>query len=113
MDKTNDLRIVFVTTDTYDNAHNIAKNIVSEKLAACCTIIQNCVSVFGWQNSIQESHEYILMIKTEVKKINDLETRILELHNYEVPEIISTPVDYSHSSYLNWLKQSLDDTQSE
>ncbi len=110
MEKTSDLRLVIVTTDTYDNAQNIARNIVSEKLAACCTIIQNCISVFGWQNTIQESHEYTLMIKTQLNKLIDLETRILELHSYEVPEIIALPIDYTHASYLNWLRQSLSET---
>ncbi len=109
MENTCELRVVFVTTDTFENAQNIGKIVVSERLAACCTLIQNCISIFSWQDTIQESHEYVLMIKTKDTKLNELEKRIIELHNYDLPEIIAVPADYSFGPYLEWVKNCLKD----
>lgn len=109
MEKTTNFRLVFVTTDTIENARNIAKILVNEHLAACCSITSNVTSFFGWENNIQESHEFVLMIKTSVAKLDSLQNRILELHNYDVPEIISTPISEGYLPYLKWMGDSLKD----
>lgn len=107
MEKVTEIRIVFVTTNTLQNARHIAKIIISEGLAACCSIIQNLTSFFSWQNSLTERNEYLLIIKTTESKLNSLEDRIQQLTNDEVPEILSLPVDYSHKGYYNWLINSV------
>jgi len=109
MEITTKFRLVFVTTDTIENAKNMAKILVSERLAACCSIISNVNSIFGWHNSIQETHEYILLIKTSVDKLDTLESRISELHSYEVPEIIATQISEGSFPYLQWMSDSLKD----
>ncbi len=109
MEITTKFRLIFVTTDSIENAKNMAKILVSERLAACCSIISNVTSVFGWHNSIQESHEYILMIKTSTDMLEPLETRITELHSYDVPEIIATHITEASLPYLKWMSDSLND----
>ena len=109
MVKATNIRVVYVSSDSYNNAMKIARNIVSEKLCACCSVIPNVISVFGWQGSINERNEFILMIKTSAAKIEALEARILELHCDEVPEIISLPLDVSSEPYLSWLEMALND----
>ncbi len=107
MEKVAEIRIVFVTTDTLQSARHIAKIIVTEGLAACCSIVQNLTSFFSWQNSLHERNEYQLIIKTAESKLIDLEERIIQLSNDEVPEILAIPVDYAHSGYHQWLLNSL------
>jgi len=104
MEKNQDLQLVFVTTDNYENASMIARNIISEQLAACCTIISNATSFYYWEDKLTESNEYLMIIKTTLYKLNELETRILQLHKYKVPEIIAVPVSYGSEKYLNWVK---------
>ena len=107
MINTDNIRIVYVTTDSLDNAKQIAKILVSERLAACVSIINNCTSIYGWQGSVQESYELLLMIKTLDNKIDALEKRIKEIHTYEVPEIIAVKVDSSNEAYLNWMNHTI------
>ena len=109
MEKSPELRMVFVSISSYDSAVHTAKILVNEKLAACCTVNQNLMSIFGWQGHTQERHENIMMIKTTEAKIAVLEARIKELHNDEVPEIVALPVDSASASYLEWVLQSLAD----
>ncbi len=107
MENINNYSIVFVTTDSFDNARNIAKIIVSEKIAACCSIVHNVLSIYQWDDTIKESMEYLLIIKTKNVNLNMLETRILEIHNYKVPEIISIPFESVSIPYLKWMEDVL------
>lgn len=107
MEKVTEIRVVFVTTNTLQSARHIAKIIVSEGLAACCSIIQNLTSFFSWQNVMTERNEYLLIIKTTISKLNPLEDRILQLSNDEVPEILALPADFAHKGYYDWLLNSL------
>lgn len=110
MEKTKEFCLVYLTIDNYDNAQHIARIVVTEKLAACCTIFPNATSIYGWQGAIQESHEYQLVLKTKRNLLEDLEKRILELHSYEVPEIIAVPVDSVNKHYLKWFHDVLEET---
>lgn len=107
MEKVINIKIVFVTTDEYENAKQIANMLVSEKLAACCSIIHNVTSIFEWEQSIQERKEFLIIIKTSESKLNELEKRVLELSNDEVPEIISFAVESVYGEYYKWLVASL------
>lgn len=108
MEKVANIKIVYVTTSTLENAKQISKILVTENLAACCSIIQNVTSIFGWQNSIHERNEYLIIIKTSGENLNQLENRVLELSLDEVPEILSFPVEEAHEQYYKWLVGSLE-----
>lgn len=107
MDNSTDFRIVFVSVSSYDTAVHISKICVSEKLAACCSIIPHIVSFFGWDNAIQERHEIIIMIKTKKTLLDSLEERIVQLHQDDVPEIISVIIDSASLPYMQWMQNSL------
>jgi len=105
MEKASDFRLVFVACEMYDNAIQIARILVTEKLAACCSVTNNTTSVFGWHGAIHERRETIIMIKTSADQLNQMESRIKELHTDEVPEIISITLESCSHSYLEWMKQ--------
>ena len=107
METSSDFRIVFVTNDSYDSSYQMAKIIINEHLAACCTIIPNCLSIFGWQGTIHERNEFVLMLKTSIDKLDILEQRILELHQDEVPEILAIKTDKALGAYLSWMNEAL------
>ncbi|MFH1049887.1 MAG: divalent-cation tolerance protein CutA [bacterium] len=107
MEKVTEIRIVLVTTDTLQSARHIAKIIVSDGLAACVSIVQNLTSFFSWHSSLHERNEYLLIIKTAESKLSELEERIIQLSNDEVPEILALPADYAHAEYYKWLINSI------
>lgn len=102
-----DYRIVFVTVDTRENAVNMTHILVGEQLAACCSIIPRITSVYEWKGEVQESEEFLIMIKTNASKYQALEERIKKFHSYEVPEIIAVTLSEGSSEYLDWLAGSL------
>jgi len=97
--------IIICTTSNIDNAKNIANHLVSNKLAACVNIIPQIVSIYEWNNQIQQDSECILFIKTHNSLFDKVKEEIIDLHPYELPEIISITIDRGHTEYLDWLKK--------
>jgi periplasmic divalent cation tolerance protein len=102
-----DLRIALCTVPDEETAGQIADALVSEKLAACVNIIPSVMSVYRWNDAIEHSQELMLLIKTSESVWPLLEARILELHPYELPEIITVPIHTGQADYIKWIKTSL------
>ncbi len=98
---------VFCTVPDRGQAEKIAKQLVKEKLAACCNIVPGLTSVYRWQGEIQQDAELLLILKTTAAAMPALEKRIKELHSYEVPEIIALPILTGNSDYLNWIEENV------
>lgn len=96
--------IVNCTTANKKNAVEIAKSLIEQKLAACVNIIPNVVSIYTWENNICEGEEFLMVIKTQKKLFKKVEAAILAKHEYELPEIILTPIDKGNAKYLKWVK---------
>lgn len=84
-------------------ANAIALALVEEKLAACVNVLPRVQSVYRWQGAVESASEIPLLIKSTAASYAALESRIGELHPYEVPEIIAVPIVHGLPAYLNWL----------
>lgn len=98
-----DLIIVFCTCGSEKNASQIADKLVSHQLAACVNMLPGIESVYQWQEQIQRDKEVLLIIKTQQDRYSELEQVILELHDYELPEIITVPIEAGYQAYLKWI----------
>ncbi len=102
----NNLRIVFVMAGSEDEAANIARSLVAERLAACVNIVGPVRSVYRWRGAIEDEREYLLVIKTRARLYAGLERRVREMHSYEVPEIIAVAIAQGSKPYIDWLIES-------
>ena len=102
-----DLQIVLCTVPDEKTAGQMADALVAEKLAACINIIPSIMSVYRWNGAIEHNQELLLLIKTSAAMWPLLEARILELHPYELPEIIAVPIHTGQADYTQWIKNSL------
>jgi periplasmic divalent cation tolerance protein len=100
-------RIGLCTVPDKGTAMRIAAALVAEQLAACVNIIPAVQSVYRWQGAVEQAEELLLLIKTSDTVWSLLQERILALHPYELPEIISVPIQDGHSNYLNWIINNL------
>ena len=97
---------VATTIDSKDNAGILARKLLEQRLVACVQILA-CDSMYHWQGRIDNSHEYLCLMKTRADLFPALEKAVADLHPYEVPEILATPVMAGNASYLDWLNQEL------
>ena len=66
-------------------------------------------SFYRWKGSVEQEREQQVIIKTTAGRLDALQARLLELHPYEVPEILVVPIDGGSSAYLTWLKEAVAD----
>lgn len=97
--------VVFVTCGSEEEAEKIAYSLVEDRLAACVNLISPVRSIYRWEGKICDETEWLLTIKTEQGRFEELEQRVKALHSYSVPEIIGLPIGAGASSYLNWLEE--------
>jgi periplasmic divalent cation tolerance protein len=100
-------RIVLTTASSREEAKRIAKALVEERLAACVNVVHGVESIYRWQGKVEEAAEVLLLIKTNVEKLEALETAVRRLHSYEVPEFLIFEVNGGSAAYLKWLDDSL------
>lgn len=84
-------------------AENIAKAVIKSKLAACVNIGSACQSVYEWKNKLEVQTEIPIQIKTCQRCYTELEALILEVHPYELPDIITLNVHGGLNQYLQWV----------
>ena len=94
---------VFTTTDKKENAQEIAREVVQKRLAACVQIVGPIASVYWWDDNVEDSQEWLLIMKSRKKLYKDLEEAIKGIHPYEVPEIVALQVTAGNQHYLDWI----------
>jgi periplasmic divalent cation tolerance protein len=101
-------RVVLVTCATLEEARKIARAVVEKHLAACVNIVTHAVeSFYTWEGKLEDSSEYLLMIKTSEERLGELQKHVLALHSYDTPEFVVLPIVAGSEPYLNWLEGSL------
>lgn len=101
------MNTILVQTNLPDlvSAENLAQQLIATKLAACISIMAPCTSTYRWQGKIKQTVEIPLIIKTTKQHYATLEATILELHPYELPEILYVTVDGGLPAYIQWIQQ--------
>lgn len=98
-----DKRIVLVTVPERQLAENIAAELVRLRLAACVNLVPGITSIYEWEGKLEHGSECLMIIKTRVEAFDALRQVIQALHPYQVPEIISVPVEMGLQKYLDWI----------
>ncbi len=103
-----DYRIVLSTLDDAARAEELARALLADRLVACVTIVGPVQSLYHWEGQIAHDREYLLVMKTVASRLDALQKRLLELHPYEVPEVLALTVDAGAPDYLAWLRTSVE-----
>lgn len=96
--------VILCTAPNDEQARQIARALVGERLAACVTILPGARSIYRWQGEVCDDAELLLIIKARHEAFPRLMRRLQELHPYEVPEILALAVADASPAYLDWLQ---------
>jgi periplasmic divalent cation tolerance protein len=84
-------------------AHELAQQLVDERLCACVNVVPGVRSYFRWEGRTDVADELLLIVKTTRAAVPALTARLLALHPYAVPEVLEIPVAGGAPAYLAWL----------
>jgi len=96
--------MAMTTIDDEAAAGRLARRMVEHKLAACVQILP-VRSVFVWDGAVDDTPEFLLLIKTRSDRYEQLETFIREHHSYDVPEILQLAIGRGFGPYLAWIDE--------
>ncbi len=84
-------------------AERIARGLLEDRLVACANIVPGLRSLYWWRDEIQTDDEVLMLLKARSGDVDAIAARAVELHPYEVPEVIATPVISGLGAYLEWV----------
>ena len=97
------IRVVLSTFADADSAASAVKSLVTEKLAACGTIITGVRSIYVWKGVMEDNPEVLVIFKIATANEERFLSRLGELHPYDVPEIVSIPPSRWNKAYGRWI----------
>jgi periplasmic divalent cation tolerance protein len=95
--------VIFSTCGSPEEAERLARLLVERRLAACVNILPPVRSIYRWQGKMEDAAEWMLMIKTQRARFEELSEALRAAHSYEVPEILALPVIAGSPAYLDWI----------
>lgn len=99
--------VVLSTCASAEEAERLARRVIDDRLAACVNVLSPVRSFYRWKGAVEDSHEWLLIIKTMRDKFDALRTALESAHTYEVPEVIAIPIVEGSPNYLSWIEQEL------
>ncbi len=97
--------VVFTTCGTEEEARTLASMLIEKHLAACVNIVAPLISVYRWKGAIEESREWLLIVKSRRERFDQLRIALEAAHSYELPEVLAVPVLEGSLNYLAWVDQ--------
>ncbi len=98
---------IITTTSDRQSAAAIGQALVQRRLVACAQVSGPITSYYHWQGQLEQSEEWVCLVKTLADRYAAVEATIRELHSYEVPQIVAVPIVSASQSYLAWLRDEL------
>ena len=99
--------VVLSTCASAEEAERLARRVIDERLAACVNVLSPVRSFYRWKGEIEDSAEWLLIIKSTRDKFDALRAALESAHTYEVPEVIAIPVVEGSPNYLAWIDREL------
>ena len=102
MKQIGDLVFIYTTLPNEDAAAAIARDLVEQRLAACCNILPPMRSVYRWDGAVQNERETAMLIKTRRALADKAIEAARALHPYAVPCFLTLPIETVSAAYLDW-----------
>ena len=87
------------------DALRMAKLLIENKLAACVSVKQ-IISIYEWDNDIEENKEFEITIKSKPEFKENLINFLHKISTYDVPQIFYKEY-HSEMKYYDWLNKAI------
>ena len=100
-----EILVIIATESCKTNAVRMAKLLIKEKLAACVSIKQ-IFSFYKWDDNIEETKEFEIIIKSKPEFQDYLIEFLNKNSTYDVPQIIYKKY-HAEMKYYDWLNKTI------
>jgi periplasmic divalent cation tolerance protein len=100
-----DIVLILTTFPDDDRAEALARTLVEERLAACVNVLSPMASFYRWKGAIERDVERQVVIKTTRGLVTAVQSRVRELHKYELPEFLVLSADGGSDAYIGWIRE--------
>lgn len=94
---------VYITAASPEQAQDIGRKLVEERLAACVNIFESMKSLYWWQGKIEKGNEAVLIAKTRSDLVPLVTKRVKALHSYACPCVVALRIGRGNSDFLRWI----------
>lgn len=95
--------LLYVTAENREEAVAIGRELVEERLVACANVLDGMTSIYHWKDSVEQSGEAVLLLKTRQELVPRVIDRVQDLHSYDCPCVIELPIKSANPAFLQWI----------
>lgn len=90
--------------DNIDEAKQAVSKLLDKKLVASCQVIESN-SKWNWKFKLEESKEFLVLMKTKKSLQEKIYNVIKEIHSYDCFEFAVFDLTSCNKEYLNWIEE--------
>tara|TARA_B100001250_G_C19564166_1_gene684712 strand:- start:18 stop:362 length:345 start_codon:yes stop_codon:yes gene_type:complete len=98
------LCLAYMTVGSLEDAKKIGKTLVEQNLVACVNLLEKMISIYKWEEKLEEDHEVVIIAKTRKNLMPKLIETVNSLHSYDCACILELPIQGGNPEFLNWIK---------
>jgi periplasmic divalent cation tolerance protein len=101
------MALVYCPCPSLAEARRLGGLLLDSKAAGCINILPGMVSLYDWQGAREEAKETVLIAKTSVERVPEVEALLAAEHPYDVPAILAIPLAHVSAPYAKWLLEGM------
>ena len=94
-----------MTACSLEEAKNIGQELVEQNLTACVNLLENMISIYKWEDKLEEGQEVVMIAKTLKTLMPKLIETVKSLHSYDCPCILELPIQGGNPEFLSWIEK--------
>lgn len=108
--KSQKIAVFYTTVHSQQEAETLATQAIQHNVAACINIMPKLVSFYVWNDNLERSTEFGVLLKTSLDKKQHLYQWLLSHHPYKTPAILCFQPDSTETFQAYVQAVTLDDT---
>ncbi len=98
-------KVIQIVTTASDRKiiEKIGRELIEKRLIACAQIVGPIQSIYRWKGKVEDTNEWLLLMKSRESLYSAIEAEFKRLHPYEIPEIIATSIERGLPEYMDWV----------
>ncbi|MDR3062570.1 MAG: divalent-cation tolerance protein CutA [Methanobrevibacter sp.] len=97
------LVLVYITCSNEKESEKIGSYLVENRLCSCANIIKEIDSIYWWDKELEKDKESLLICKTLEEKLDEVISKVKEIHSYDNPAILAIPIIKASNTYKKWV----------